>query len=757
MRKKKNIRIDKEAEKERKIFVSKRLVGFLFCCIAIFLVLIFRIGYIQFAKGDEYKESAYQQQTINRIISPKRGTIYDSTGKALALSADVDTITINPNKIVVNDKDEEVAAQKTKERKELVAKALSDIFSLDYNEVYEKVTSTASVETIVRKVAQEEVNELENWMSENEIYSGINIDADTKRAYPYENFASNLIGFCGNDNQGLEGLESRWDSVLTGTPGKIVTSKDSVNQEIPDENQRYIPAENGSDIVLTIDYNIQTIAEKYLKQAVEENDCKRGGNVIIMNPDNGDILAMATYPDYNLNDPFTPNTQELKDSWDKLSSEDKNNSLYSMWKNIAVTNGYEPGSVFKLITASIALEENLINTDDENDFVCTGSEKVADRTIKCWRSYNPHGYQSLRDALKNSCNPAFIQLGEKIGVRTFYKYFSAFGFFEPTNAGISGEIGGYFHSEENVGPVELATMSFGQRFTITPLQMITAVCSIANDGVLMEPRIVKQIINSDTGATTNLDPVEVRKVLSEETCEQMKDMMESVVTDGTGRYAAVKGYSIGGKTGTSEPSPSNPDEGYTASYIAISPIVDTKVAILVTLYNPTKDSHEGGAIAAPVVSQILSEVLPYMEIPSDSELQSNTTDNNVTVNDVRNKTVTEAVKILENAGFDVQINVSGDANEVLVTDQVPKPGVSLLKGSIVCLYTEENDVRISVNVPNLKGKTLSQARSALKDKNLNISYEGTGQVVSQSITEGTTVEEGTIVEVVLKEELQDAH
>ena len=343
MNKKRNIRIDREAERQRKLLVSKRLIGFLFCCIVIFLVLIFRIGYIQFAKGAEYKESAYRQQTINRIISPKRGTIYDSTGKALALSADVDTITINPNKIVVNDKDEEVAAQKTQERKELVAKALSDIFDLDYNEVYEKVTSTSSVETIVRKVGQDEVNELEQWMKDNDIYAGINIDADTKRAYPYGNFASNLIGFCGNDNQGLEGLEARWDSILTGTPGKIVTSKDSVNQEIPDENQRYIPAENGSDIVLTIDYNIQSIAEKYLKQAVEENDCTRGGNVIIMNPDNGDILAMATYPDYNLNDPFTPNTKELKDNWEKLSSTDRNNSLYSMWKNIGLTNGCEPG------------------------------------------------------------------------------------------------------------------------------------------------------------------------------------------------------------------------------------------------------------------------------------------------------------------------------------------------------------------------------------------------------------------------------
>ena len=751
MKKKKNIKIDKIKKKKEKILLSKRLIFYGLFISIIFAVLIIRLGYIQFVKGAEYKESAYRQQTLNRIISPKRGTIYDSTGKALAMSADVDTITINPQIIIVKNDDE-----KTKELKEKVARGLSDIFELEYEKILEKVNSTSSVETIIKKVEQEKIDELKKWMKENEIKNGINIDKDTKRYYPYGSLASNLIGFCGDDNQGLEGLEARLDTVLTGVPGKIVTAADSINQEIPDENQLYIVAENGSNVVLSIDYNIQAIAEKYLKQAVEENKCTRGGNIIIMNPDTGDVLAMATSPDYNLNTPFTPNIDTESKEWKKMSSEDRVNYLYKMWRNKAVTDGYEPGSTFKILTAAIALEENIVGADSEKDFLCTGKQKVADREINCWRNYNPHGYQSLRDALCNSCNPAFIQLGQKIGVRTFYEYLNAFGLFDTTGASVSGEATSIFYDEEDVGPVQLATLSFGQRFTITPLQLVTAISSIANDGVLMQPRIVKQIINPDTNAVTNIEPVPVRQVLSVETCEKLKDMLESVVTVGTGKYAAVEGYSIGGKTGTSEPSPSNPDSGYVASYVAISPIVDTKVCVLVTLYDPQGESHEGGQIAAPVVAQIMSEVLPYLGIASDSE-ESYDADDYSVVQDVRNKTVTEAIKKLEGSGFTVKTDVAGNKNEIIVTDQVPKPGVSLLEDSIIFLYTEENETRTSVKVPDLKGKTLAQAKKLLKDRNLNINYEGYGKVISQDIIKNTSVEQGTIVKVTLKAEISDTY
>lgn len=752
MKKKKNIKIDRKKEFKNRILLRKRLIKFGILFTLILFIIIFRIGYVQFAKGNEYKEKAYNQQTINRIISPKRGTIYDSTQKPLAISADVDTVTINPGSIIVKDMDPEVAAKKTKELKELVAHAFSDIFELEYEEVLTKVNSTSSIETIIKKVEQDKINKLKEWMKENKVYAGINIDEDTKRYYPYGTLAANLIGFCGNDNQGLEGLESRLDKILTGTPGKIVTSGDSIQQEIPDTNQLYIAAENGSDVVLSIDYTIQSIAEKYLKQAVEENNCSRGGNVIMMDPDTGDILAMATYPTYDLNSPFTPNTEEAQ----KLTGTERSNYLYKMWRNIAVTDGYEPGSTFKILTAAIALEENIIDADNEKDFVCTGKEKIAgSTTIKCWRHYNPHGYQSLRMALGNSCNPAFIQLGNKIGARTFYKYLDAFGLFNTTGAEVSGESSSYFHAEKNVGPVELATLSFGQRFTITPLQLITAVSSIANDGILMKPRIVKQVINSDTGAITNIEPVSVRQVLSVETCNKMKDLLESVVTTGTGKYAAVEGYSIGGKTGTSEPNPARPDEGYVASYLAISPILDTKVVILVTLYDPKGYSHEGGQIAAPVVSQIMSEVLPYLGIVSDKEAEVSSESN--ILQDIRNKTVTEAVKILNNAGFRTKVSTSENKNEVIVTDQVPKPGVNLAEDSIICLYTKESDARTSVTVPDLKGCTLAEARKKLKAKNLNLSYEGYGKVISQDIIAGSSVEEGTVIKIILKDQISDVH
>ena len=470
---------------------------------------------------------AYNQQTSDRVISPKRGTIYDSTGKQLAISASVDTVSINPNLI----------ADKNKEK---IAKALSQIFELDYNTVYEKVDSGANFKTIIRKVEQDKINELEAWMEENKITRGINIDSDSKRYYPYNNLASSLIGFCGTDNQGLYGLEYTLDNVLTDIPGRITTLKDSKAQEIPDENESYIPAQNGSDVVLTLDYYLQSIAEKYLEQAVIENKCTRGGNVIMMNPSTGDILAMATYPNYNLNEPFEPYSDKLAAIWDTMSSSDRTAKLGDVYKNRAVSDGYEPGSTFKILTAAIALEENITETDVKKDFYCKGSLHVGDRDIDCWKRDGSHGYQTLREALEHSCNPAFMDLGSRIGARTLYKYYRAFGLFDKPGAGLSGEAYGNFHDEDKITSVDLATMSFGQRITITPLHLISAVSAIANDGVLMQPRVVKQIINSDTGVVTNMEPVEIRQVISKETSEQMRDMLHSVVLNGSGSNADVE-------------------------------------------------------------------------------------------------------------------------------------------------------------------------------------------------------------------------
>lgn len=753
---------DSNIIKMKTSFNSKNLMHYkklrvtLIVVILILLLLIVRIGFLQFVQGNYLKELAYNQQTINQIISPKRGNIYDSTGKALAISAQVDTITINPNKLVKNSNDE------TKEFKEKIAKGLSEIFELNYDEVLEKVNSSSQVETIAKKVEQEKVDTLKKWMEDNKISVGINIDEDTKRYYPYNTVASNVIGFCGSDNQGLSGVESKWDSILTGTPGKIVSSKGSNQEEIPNAEETYISAENGSDLTLTIDLNIQTIIEKYLKQAVEDNDCKKGGNVIVMNPKNGDILGMACYPDYNLNSPYTPNST-LAETYDSLSNEEKSESLYKMWSNKSVAETYEPGSVFKVITASVALEENITTTDKSNDFYCKGYEEFEDSSasqplkISCWRA-NPHGVQSLRQALCNSCNPAFMQLGKRIGAPTLYKYYEAFGLFDSTNSGLYGEQSSIFQKLDKVGPVELATMSFGQRLNVTPLQMATAIACVANDGVLMKPRIVKQVTNTDSGSVSEIPVTQVRQVISKETAQEVKSMMESVVTIGTGKHAAVSGYSIGGKTGTSEPVYNKTEEGYVASYVAISPVEDTQVVLLLTLYDPPKSNHQGGQLAGPVVSQMLSEILPYLGIPSnENSSDSSSSDNLIVVPDVRNKTVSEAEKILKNSGFSTKTYVNGDANNTLVVDQTPKPGVSLSKNSVVVLYGEGNDVATSVTVPDLKGMNASQASNTLKEKNLNISIEGSGTVISQDAAKDEKVPEGTVIKVTLKQNLTDAH
>ena len=721
---------------------SKKLFAGMIVTFVIFILLILRLAFLQFIQGSDLKENANRQQTTNRIISAKRGNIYDSTGKLLAASAPVDTISINPSRI-------------KKENKEKVAKAFSTIFELDYDEMLKKVNSDSSVQTIIKKIEQDKVDELKLWMKNNDIYSGINIDSDVKRYYPYGNLASNLIGFCDTDNKGQEGLELKWNSILSGTSGKIVSIKDASSELIPDKNENYVPAEDGSNITLTIDANIQTIAEKYLKQACIENDCRSGGNAIIMNPTNGDILAMATYPDYDLNSPREPNAS-LASNWDSLSETDQLNSLYKMWRNKAISDTYEPGSTFKIITAAIGLEENVTSTDIAGDFACNAYELVSGTRINCWKSPSSHGSQTLRQALMNSCNPALMQLGKRLGASTLYKYYEAFGLLGKTGISAPGEATSYFWDLEDVGPVELATMSFGQRFRITPIQLITAVSSVANDGKLMQPRIVKEITNPDTGSTVTIEPTTVRQVISKDTADKLMDMLESVVTDGTGHYAQVKGYSVAGKTGTSEPDSIN--GMYVASFIGISPVENPEVVVLVTLYDPKgPNGHQGGSIAAPVVSQILSEVLPYLNIPSD-DLSSDKSVNTITTKalpDVRNKTLAEAKKILESAGFTCKI-ASSDLS-LTVSDQVPKPGTALISGATVNLYSSDSEARVSQEVPNLKGMSYSQARNALKAKNLNIHVTGSGTVLSQDPMAGTTVEEGTVINVILQDKIQDAH
>ena len=725
---------------------NKRLRGILIAVIVVFLIIIFRIGWLQFVEGASLKEMMYDQLITSEILTPKRGSIYDSTGKTLAISAQVDTVSVDPRKFIQTDEDGDVDEFKTKAYREKIAKSFSDIFELDYEETLNKISTDSSFVVIAKKVEKDKIDRLREWMEKEEVYSGISIDEDTKRYYPYNNLASSLIGFCNDDNQGSEGLEYYWNSTLTGTDGKIVTSQDALRDYIPDENQTYIAPQNGSDLTLTIDANIQSIAEKYLKQGCIENEASRGGNVIIMDPNTGDILAMATYPDYNLNDPYTPTHIDSKE-WNKMSSEDQTNTLYSLYKNRAISDTYEPGSVFKIITSAVALEEDLATTDTANAYKCTGVYNVSGINISCSHGA-VHGNLSLRQALEKSCNAAFMQIGQKIGAKTLYSYYDAFGFFDKTNFASVGEASSNFWNLSDVGPIELATMSFGQRFNITPIQMITAVSAVANGGNLMQPRIVKEIKDTSTGAVQTVEPVTVRQVISKETSEKMLDMLESVVTDGTGKYAQVKGYSIAGKTGTSEPSPGAEDQGNVASFAAISPVESPQLVVLVTIYGPQGDNNDGSTVAAPIAAQILNEVLPYMQVPTDSTYSSNT--EKITLPDVTNKTVGEAKKILEEAGFTVSTNGS---DEDVITEQMPRKGTSLIENSTIKLYTSEDETKVSVTVPDLKMKTISQAKQLLKEKNLNIDIKGSsGVILTQHPISGTSVEEGSIITVTLQEQ-----
>jgi len=478
-----------------------------------------------------------------------------------------------------------------------------------------------------------------------------------------------------------------------------------------------------------------------------------------MNPQTGDILSMVTYPDYNLNTPFTPNSSIDTGNWDSLDSNAKTGLLYQMWNNTAVQNTYEPGSTFKFITAGAALEENIVGPDNPTDFYCEGYQVVDGITINDWTYPRSHGYESLREAFANSCNPAFIQLGQKIGAPTLYKYYKAFGLFDSTNSGLYGESNSIFLplSEARANSVDLATMSFGQRFTITPLQLITAVSAIANEGTLMKPNIIKSIKDPSTGSITTVQPTPVRQVISKETAATMMDIAQYEVTNGTGRYASVTGYSVAGKSGTSEPIYSDKEKGYVASFIGLSPVVNTQVVVLVILYNPQGDSHQGGTIAGPVVSQILTEVLPYLEVTSNSPTSSSTGSSKTTVSlpDVRNKSIAEARSALSN--FHIRITGNEDESSTIITDQVPKPGVSLFNNSDVFLYTKNNNDRILVSVPDLSGMSEDQAINATSAKSLNIIVNGNGVVISQSVAAGTEVEQGTVVTVNLQPKLNGGY
>ena len=522
---------------------------------------------------------------------------------------------------------------------------------------------------------------MRSFLIENDITSGINIDEDSRRYYPYSSLAAQVIGFCGSDNQGLSGIEAKYDDILKGKNGSINKLVDGKGHNLNNEKEEYVESISGKDIVLTIDVTVQSIIEKHLEEACIDNKCTDGGNIIVMSPKTGDILGMAGYPSFDLNKPFEINNEELKNKWENISQEEKNKLLNEMWRNKAISDTYEPGSTFKLVTASAALEEKITDTDNKGEFNCSGGIEIAGVRIRCWRYYRPHGSESLREALMNSCNPVFIGLGQKIGVSKYYTYLNKFGLLNKTGIDLPGEAGSIFLKENKVGPVELATISFGQRFEVTPIQMITMVSTIANNGNYIAPRLVKEIINQETGEKEKIEIKKGKRVISEETSEKVLDMMNSVVSEGTGKNAKVEGYEIGGKTGTSEDGVNT--NKYVTSFIGVANTNDPEVAILITLYNPTGEGgHQGGGVAAPIAGKIFSEILPYLEVKNTNDKIEEIQMPNIT-----GKTISDAKKILEK--LDIKIKGDNFSGDEIIKKQIPEEGIKVEKGKEIVVEVEQ--------------------------------------------------------------------
>lgn len=573
---------------------KKRLLITLTAFMCSLAALSVRVGYIMLTKDEEYQNKAYEQQTRDRLITPKRGSILDRNGVGMAVTESVSSVSVIHAQI----KD-----------KEATATALSEILELDYNDVLEDIEERVALKRIKTKVDNEtaaEIRALE--------LPGVMIDEDIERTYPYCTLAANVIGFVGKDNQGIIGLESKYEEYMKGKAGKILTQTDSKGLRVSDAEERVEPI-SGDNLVTSIDVVIQQYAEQEIKAAVEAKGAK-SGLIIVMNPQNGEIYAMANYPTFDLNEPFTINDPELAKAWDAFTSEEKNDYLNRMWRNKAINDTYEPGSTFKIVTASAGLEEGVITPD--SPFTCTGSMTVGGRQIKCWRYPRTHGAQTFAQGVRNSCNPVFMQVAERIGADKFHEYMIKFGFNEKTGIDLNGEAVGILHKKDDIGSVELATMSFGQTFQITPIQLLRAAAAVVNGGRLITPHFAVKTIDNDGFTQKVFEWPDGGRAISEETSEKMRAILESVVAEGTGNKAQVDGYRIGGKTATSQKLPRGSGK-YIASFMSFAPADKPTVMALVLIDEP-QGVYYGGTVAGPVMKDLLSNILPYLNIPKTAEI-----------------------------------------------------------------------------------------------------------------------------------------
>ncbi len=700
--------------------------AFLFL-IAIF-ALIVRLGYIQVVAGPLYSQEAMKQQYKDAIIHPVRGIIYDRTGKELAVSVPKNDLWIEPDNIKESSKEETIDT-------------LSKILELDKEELRKSLDSDKKRFALAKNIDSDKVKKIR----ESKL-SGIWFEQSSRRYYPYGKFASYVIGHVSNENVGLGGVEASFNSYLKGVPGREIFIKDARNREISTNSLSYNEPINGRNIVLTIDEVIQHHMERAVEQALVDHNAKRV-IAIAMEPKTGDILGMVSKPDYDPNDSRTPLYPLFEESIESAQTdEDKLKELYKMWRNPAVNDIYEPGSPFKVVTASAALEEGLVYPEEWfNDI---GYTEVAGRKIRNWTN-KPFGKITFTEAVEQSVNSTFIQVAQRLGAEKFTEYITAFGFGKPTGIALPGEGVGMQYSVSNMGPVELATTSFGQSISVTPIQMLSAISAVANEGVLMKPRIVKEVTDENGDVVKSFEPEIIKKAVSKTTAQQMLAIMESVIANGSGSPAKIEGYRIGGKTGTAQKVIDGKYQSgyYIASFAAVAPVEDPQLAIIVIVDEPNGISHFGSTVSGPVVRQMMQDILRYLGIKPNAQAVIEDNDSKIVIPEIRNRKYSDVVIELEKLGvghlLDAQqeIDTSG-----IVIDSFPKPGDKIPQGSSVMLYlSSENEETLIM--PDLNGKTVKEVAELLKNMGLEFTPVGSGKAVKQMPSPGTMVKKGNMASV----------
>lgn len=730
------------ADKANSVKVKKREFFLLACFTFALLFMTWRVGFITFVKGETYKKMAYENQTMKRKINPKRGTIYDRNGKGLAISASVDTVSVNPKEL-------RSVLENNQDKLTDIAAHLAQLLDMDPQDVLKKFNMDSRFEYIKRKIERDVGTQVMEYIASIDIGS-IYVDEDSKRYYPNGKLASHVLGFTGVDDQGLNGIEMRLDSTLKGVPGKIMNEVDVLGRQISFSKERYVDAIDGYDVYLTIDETIQHFTEKALDQAILDYDLKRGATAIVMDPYTGEILAMSSKPDFDPNIPDAKPDFVTSEDWAGFKDQEDAQVLWqTVFRNKAVMDTYEPGSTFKAVTAAAAIEEGLV-TVDTPEFCKPIS--MAGHTIDCWRK-GGHGAEDFLHAVYNSCNPVFVDIGLELGIEKFYKYVKMFGFMDRTGIDIAGEptteeYKNLWHKDPK--EIDLAVSSFGQRFQISPIQLITAYGAIANGGSLMKPVLVKQITDSDGNVIKNFEPQVVRKVISEQTAQTLRGILEGVVSEGTGKNAYISGYRVAGKTGTSQTLTTETDGRYIVSFMAIAPADKPRICVLVAFDHPqvATNLRTGGLLAAPVAGKLCEEILEYLQVERVySEKDKVNLAQEVYVPSVVGLQVKDAVKKLTSFGLKYSVDGSDTSETAVVQDQTPKADFSVPQNSTVILYTDKGSTQTMVSMPNVINKTVAEATEALQAVGLNIRVRGDGTATTQQYEAGEEIEKGEIVEV----------